>query len=187
MVLGDVTEKCPTCGAWPETFQWFAPIYWLDALDPHAALAKLRQTPLDVAALLNGLSEQAMTQQPEDSGWAIRNILSHLRDAQGVLDFRLDLFASEEHPVLESKAVFKWATQEEEKPPSTLDIFETYKATRTKILARLEVLPFDEWWRTGFHEEFGEVSIKQQVSYFASHELTHLPQIARLREQLKDD
>lgn len=59
-------EKCPTCGAWPATFQLFPPVYWLDALDPPAALEKLRQTPLAVAALLEGLSEDLMTQQPED-------------------------------------------------------------------------------------------------------------------------
>ena len=90
--LGAVTEKCPTCGAWPDTFQWFAPIYWLDALDPPAALEKLRQTPLDVAALLDGLSEQAVTQEPPDGEWAIRNVITHMRDAQGVLDYRLELF-----------------------------------------------------------------------------------------------
>jgi hypothetical protein len=49
---------------------------------------------------------------------------------------------------------------------------------------RLESLPLADWWRTGQHGEFGVVSIKQQVSYFASHELTHLPQIERLRKQL---
>ncbi len=185
MVLGEVTENCPTCGARPGTFQWFPPIYWLDALDPQAALEKLRQTPLDVAALLGGLSEHAMTQHPEDGGWAIRNIISHLRDAQGVLDFRLDLFAKEEHPILESKAVFEWATKNEEQPSTTLETFSTYQKTRIKILAKLEALPLVEWWRTGFHAEFGHVSIKQQVSYFASHELTHLPQIEKLREQFK--
>lgn len=58
-----------------------------------------------------------MTQEPPEGGWAIHNIITHLRDAQGVLDYR---------------------------------------------------------------EEFGVVSIKQQVSYFASHELTHLPQIEQL-------
>lgn len=185
IVLSEVTAKCPTCGAWPETFQGFPPVYWLDALDPHAALEKLRQTPLDVAALLESLSEHAMTQQPEEGGWAIRNIISHLRDAQGVLDFRLDLFTKEEHPKLESKAVFEWATLEGDRPPTTLEIFATYKAIRVKILARLENLPLVDWWRTGFHEEFGIVSIKQQVSYFTSHELTHLPQIARQREYVE--
>jgi hypothetical protein len=185
IVMGEVTEKCPTCGAWPDTFQWFAPIYWLEALDPPAALAKLRQTPFDVAALLEGLPEQAMSQEPPDGGWAIRNVITHLRDAQGVLDYRLELFSKEENPVLQAKAVWSWAKIEEERPPSTLEIFDEYKATRGKILVRLEGLPLVDWWRTGQHEEFGVVSIKQQVSYFASHEITHLPQIERLRKQHK--
>ena len=186
IVFGEATEKCLTCGAWPDTFQWFAPIYWLEALDPPAALVKLRQTPLEVAALLNGLPEQALTQPAQDGGWAVRNILAHLRDAQGVLDFRLDLFAKEEHPLLESQAVFSWATREEEKPPTALEIFASYTAGREKILARLDELPYQAWQRTGFHDEFGSVSIQQQVSYFACHELTHLPQLERLRQQIMD-
>jgi hypothetical protein len=183
IVMGEVAEKCPTCGAWLDTFQWFPPIYWLEALDPPAALKKLPQTPLDVADLLEGLSEQAMNQGASDGGWAIRNVINHLRDAQGVLDSRLELFSKEENPVLQGKAVWSWAKKEEERPPSTLEIFDEYKATRNKILARLESLPLVDWWRTGQHEEFGVASIKQQVSYFAAHERTHLPQIARLRSQ----
>ena len=100
-----------------------------------------------------------------------------------MLNFRLELFLKEEQPILESKAVFEWATNEEERPPSTLEIFETYRASREETIAKLESLPLADWWRTGRHEEFGVVSIKQQVSYFASHELTHLPQIERLRAQ----
>ena len=186
IVLGAVTEKCSTCGAWPDTFQWFAPNYWFEALDPFTAVEKLRQMPLEVEALLRDVPEQAMTRQPQESGWALRNILTHLRDSQGVLDYRLELFEKEEHPKLESKAIFEWATRREENPPTTQDIFSDYKATRAKILARLEDLPLADWWRTGQHEEFGTLSIKQQVSYFASHELTHLPQIERLRKTFKE-
>ena len=184
LVLGEAEGKCPTCGAWPDTFQWFAPIYWLEALDPPAAMEKLCHTPLEVAALLEGLSEEAMTRLPVDGGWAIRNIVSHLRDAQGVISFRIDLFLKEENPVLELKAVFAWATNEAERPPTTGEIFETYQTSRGDMLDKLEALPLADWWRTGKHEEFGRVSIKQQVSYFASHEITHLPQIESLRNQL---
>lgn len=184
LVVGPVEEHCPSCGAWPATFQWFAPNYWFEALDPFAAIERLRQTPLEVAAALEALSEQAMDQDPREGNWAIRNVITHLRDAQEVLDYRLDLFAAEEHPVLASKAVWTWATREEERQPATREIFEDYLATRRKILARLEALPLADWWRTGLHEEFGEVSLRQQASYFASHELTHLPQLAALREQL---
>lgn len=183
LVLGPVDDHCPTCGAWPGTFQWFAPNWWFDALEPFAAIAQLRQTPLEVAALLDGLSEQTMAQDPEDGHWAIRNVLTHLRDAQGVLDYRLGLFEREERPILASKAVWTWATREEERPPTTQEIFEDYRTTRRDILTRLEALPLANWWRTGLHEEFGEVSLRQQVSYFASHELTHLSQVAGLREQ----
>jgi hypothetical protein len=95
------------------------------------------------------------------------------------------LFQKEEHPILESKAIFEWATSERERPPSTLEVFADYRATRAKIIARLEALPLADWWRTGRHEEFGVVSIKQQVSYFAAHERTHLPQLERLREILR--
>lgn len=180
LALATPPEKCPTCGAWGDTFQWFPPVYWLEAFDPAEALEHLRKTPLEVAALIKGLSEEALTCPPADGGWAIRNVVSHLRDAQGVLAFRIDLFLKEENPMLEMKQVWTWAKNETERPPSTHEIFETYLSTRRDVIAKLEAIPLADWWRTGRHEEFGVVSIKQQVSYFASHELTHLSQIERL-------
>jgi hypothetical protein len=180
LMLGEPAAKCPVCGAWPATFKRFLPVYWLDALEPFDAIEKLRQTPLEVAVLLEGLPEEVLSQSPPDGGWAIRNTVSHLRDAQGVLSFRLGLLLEEDNPTLESKAVFEWATSEEERPPTTREIFDTYNASREDTLNRLETIPLTDWWRTGQHEEFGTVSLRQQVSYFASHELTHLPQIEAL-------
>lgn len=46
---------------------------------------------------------------------------------------------------------------------------------------KLEQLPLADWWHTGRHQEFGVVTLRQQVSYFAAHELTHLSQIDALR------
>ncbi len=184
LVLSEAVVECPTCSARPSTYQRFLPVYWLDALEPLAAIERLRQTPLEVEKLLEGLSDSEMKQQPKEGGWAIRNILSHLRDAQGVLSFRLDLFLKEEHPILESKAVFTWATKEDDRPPSALEIFETYKTSRKETISKLENLPLADWWHTGQHEEFGTMTLRQQVSYFASHEITHLPQIGSLRHQL---
>lgn len=187
LVLGAPETNCPTCGAWPDTYQRFMPNYWFDALEPPAALARLRQTPDEVAMLLEGLTEAQLSQAPADGGWAARNVLMHLRDAQDVLAFRLDLFMKEEHPALESKAVWTWAANEQERPPTVLEIFGTYRASRANTVDKLAQLPLADWWRTGRHEEFGIVTLRQQVSYFAAHELTHLAQIAALRRQwIKD-
>jgi hypothetical protein len=180
VALSEVMDQCPVCGAWPDTYQRFMPNYWFDALEPPAVLERLRRTPEEVAALLVGLSEEAMNRPPQGGGWAIRNVVTHLRDAQQLLDFRLDLFLQEEHPGLEAKAVWTWAAREEERPPTVSDIFAAYRASRAETLAKLEAMPLAHWWRTGRHQEFGEVTLRQQASYFASHELTHLPQIARL-------
>ena len=45
----------------------------------------------------------------------------------------------------------------------------------------LFALPYAAKWRSGRHAEFGTVTICQQASYFAMHEITHLPQITRAR------
>jgi rubrerythrin/uncharacterized damage-inducible protein DinB len=184
LALSEPMVECPICSARPSSFKRFLPVYWLDALEPMAAMERLNQTPIEVEKLIEGLSETEMKQQPKDGGWAIRNILSHLRDAQGVLSFRLDLFLKEEHPILESKAVFTWATEEDDRPPSAIEIFETYKTSRKDTISKLENLPLADWWHTGQHEEFGPMTLRQQVSYFASHEITHLPQIETVRRQL---
>ena len=183
--LSEPQGNCPTCDAWPTTYLRFPPVYWLDALDPFRALEALRQTPVSVAALLDGLSEAELARAPADGGWSLRNVISHLRDAQGLLSFRLDLMLDQDNPSLESKAVFEWATAEGERPDTTWEVFDSYRGSRQKILSRLEIVPLADWWRTGQHEEFGRVTIRQQVSYFATHEMTHLPQIEALISQLK--
>lgn len=179
--LHQPAAPCPTCGAWPDTYQRFMPNYWFDALEPLAALSMLRQTPAEVETLLDGLTEETMNRSPQEGGWAIRNVVTHLRDAQNVFAYRLDLFLTEENPLLEMKAVWTWAANEEERPPTSAEIFKAYRASRTETLAKLENMPLEYWWRVGRHEEFGEVTLRQQASYFAAHERTHLPQIAALR------
>ncbi len=87
---------------------------------------------------------------------------------------------AQDNPPLTSLAVFAWAQQETAEPPPTRAILAEYLAGREQILARLEALPLADWWRTGRHEEFGTVTIRQQVSYFAAHESTHMQQISAL-------
>jgi hypothetical protein len=177
-------EICPTCLSSPGTFQQFMPVYWLKAMDPFESLNSLKQTPDKVKRLIEGFGEQDLNREVFEGEWSIRNILSHLRDAQGVLLYRLTLLLEEENPVIESKAVFEWAKDESDRPQSATTIFKTYEDSREKTLEVLEGIPLVDWWRKGRHQEFGEVSVWQQTSYFATHELTHLPQIQSLCKKL---
>jgi predicted Zn-ribbon and HTH transcriptional regulator len=177
--------NCPRCSAPPRTFQRFPPVYWLEAMDPLEATNWLGTTPDDVMRLIDGIVEDDLTREVVEGEWSIRDLLAHLRDAQGVLDFRVNLLLEEDKPPIESKAVFEWAKDGSESPETSMEIFDTYHNSRRKTLETLRRIPLEDWWREGRHEEFGTISIKQQASYFATHELTHLPQIEFLRERLQ--
>jgi hypothetical protein len=181
LLMAPPTDPCPTCGAWPATFQHFRPVYWLDALGPRAALAQLAATPDVVAGLLAGLDEAQLSRPADDGGWSMRQVVAHLRDAEGVLRFRVQLMIERDNPTLESLAVFAWAASEENRPATTADIFQTYQASRRESLALLHGLPPHGWQRLGQHKEFGQVTIQQQASYFSAHEQTHLAALAARR------
>ncbi len=122
-------DKVPHLRAWPDTYQRFMPNYWFDALEP-AALESLRRTR-STADRIGGRNDGPIM---TEGGWAIRNVITHLRDAQQLFDFRLDLFLQEEHPDLEAKAVWTWATQEEERPPLPARFLaEVYRASLRPI------------------------------------------------------
>ena len=180
VAMGDQAPQCPTCGAWSETFQRFLPVYWLNDLEPLAAIERLRQTPQQVSALIADAPESTLGVEPAPGDWSVRNAVTHLRDAQGVLAHRLGLMLAHDNPTLTALAVFAWAQNEAVQAPSTHMVFAEYLAGREKLLVRLEAIPLRDWWRTGQHEEFGTVTIRQQVSYFAAHESTHLAQIEQL-------
>lgn len=180
VVLETPAQACPMCNAHAGTFQTILPVYWLEAFDPFQALEHLNNTPQEVARHLEGMPDEAFNRQPSDGGWSIYQILLHLRDAQYLLNFRLGLMLEQEQPTLESQAVFEWATQEAASSPNPTGVFDSYLQSRQQTLARLESIPLKDWWRPGQHQEFGKVNVLQQASYFAAHELTHLPQLAKL-------
>ncbi|MFW9856205.1 MAG: DinB family protein [Candidatus Thorarchaeota archaeon] len=179
--LGVPPNKCPVCGAWPYTFQHFLPVYYLNEFEPLVAMENLRETPNQVNMLLTGLSEEILTKTPAEGGWSIQQVVTHLRDAQGLLSTRVNLLLEHDNPILTAEAVFDWATRDEGKQTTTHDIFQQYRDSREGTIATLEEIAWKDWMRNGEHEEFGQVTLKQQVSYFAAHELTHLRQLDNLR------
>lgn len=185
LAMNSAPDRCPTCAAHSTVFQWFPPVHWLAGLDPAAALQRLRQTPQELAAMLEGLTEAQMSAPAPDGGWGVRNVISHLRDAQAVCAERVEIFRSQAQPVLESKMVWTWAKDEAARPPTTAEVFAAYRKSREDMLHVLEAIPLKEWWKTGKHQEFGTLSMKQQVGYFALHELSHIAQLEDLRRQLR--
>ncbi|MDX1613170.1 MAG: DinB family protein [Candidatus Promineifilaceae bacterium] len=180
LLLSPPVEPCPRCQAQPATFRHYVPMYWLEALDPFEALTALRETPDRVANLLQDAPD-TVNGTDSDGQWGVRQLMAHLYDAETLLHERIRRLLAEDNPSLSSAATFELATQEAQRPPTTQAILTAYRRSRQETLNHLEALPLSDWWRAGRHEEFGTVTVGQQASYFAVHEITHLTQLERLR------
>ncbi|MFQ5793555.1 MAG: DinB family protein [Candidatus Bipolaricaulia bacterium] len=181
IILGQAPQRCPTCGARALTLREFPPVYFLEPLPPQQVLAALASTPDEVEELINGLSEEQMAQPPRPGEWAIRNVLWHLLVAQGLLAGRVEKMLAEDNPSLESVAAWTAGTEES---LSVREILKRFRISRQATVERLKELSAQDWWRTGQHEEFVQVTILQQAGYFARHERHHLPQIEAIRQAI---
>ena len=137
----------------------------------------------DLAGLVDGLSEEQLTQKPAENEWSLRDHVAHFYDAQEMLDTRLDLMLTHDDPELTALALYDQAIEEKGRPATTAGMLAEFLELRAKSIAQLEELPLKDLWRTGRHSEFGRITILRQVAYLAYHEQTHLPEIEALRQR----
>lgn len=159
----------------------FNPIWYFDLLTPAEAIAALEAGAEAVQAALDSLSAYQLEISPAAGEWSMRELLNHWLFAQELLAARVDKLLTEDNPTLKGLAV--WALPPES--ASVGDILERYRDSREAILARLRALPPADWWRSGWHSEFGQQTVLAQVTYFARHEFSHLPQAQTIRNGLE--
>lgn len=182
VLLGIPPSRCPTCGAQPQTFQEFLPVYFLEPLHPDKALEALATAPAELEGIVAGLREEELAWVPGPGRWAIRDVLTHLLAVQSVLAARVEKMLAEDSPSL--SGVAGWAMAEGAELPAA-GILARFRESREALVNRLRGLVFPDWWRTGQHEEFGQVTILQQASYFARHERYHMPRMRATRRAIE--
>lgn len=159
----------------------FGPIWYLDPLIPSEVIAALEAGAEAVQATLAGLSPYQLEMHPAAGEWSMRELLNHWLFAQELLAARVDKLLTEDNPTLKGLAV--WSIPAEN--VAVGEILERYRDSREKLLARLKALEPADWWRSGWHNEFGVQTVLAQVTYFARHEYSHLPQAHAIREGLE--
>jgi hypothetical protein len=188
--LGSPPDHCPDCGAWPGRFRKFVAFFNGDNFeptDPTEVLALLARNADALSVLVGDLSEDVASRKPADSVWSIHEHVAHFYDTQEMLDTRIDLMLTHDNPELTALAVYEFATKPDRHPTSTQAILSAFRDKRLRCVARLESLPLKDWWRPGWHPEFGQLTVLRQTAYMAQHEQTHFPDIEALRRQFKGE
>jgi hypothetical protein len=149
--------------------------------DLEKSILILQRTPAVLEQLLNGLPDDWVMHNEGGDTWSAYDIMGHLIHGEKtdwmartkmILDGKHQTF-----PVFDRTAMF-----EESKGKSLPELLAEFKSVRAENLKILRSLNLSEkdFDKTGVHPKFGKVTLRQLLSTWTIHDLTHLAQISRV-------
>lgn len=142
----------------------------------------LKRTPHVLEVLLAGIDEAWVRNNEGDNTWSPFDIVGHLIQGERT-DWipRMETILSDSEN--KSFQPFDRQAQFENSKGKTLrQLLDEFKALRVGNVQMLESqqLTTEDLKKTGIHPAFGEVTLKQLLATWTTHDLSHIAQIARV-------
>ncbi len=138
----------------------------------------------DLRAATDGLSDEQL-RRPEAAGkWSILQVVCHLADTELVVGFRLRQTLSHDRPLLPGIDQDRWAERLRYKEDDFEEVMHRLAAMRSADIRLAISLSADELDRVGLHEERGEETVRHILRMLAGHDLAHLRQVGRIRNEV---
>ncbi|MFF3925021.1 DinB family protein [Paenibacillus lactis] len=154
------------------------------------AIALLERTPEALAALLSGLPEGWLACNEGEGTWNAAEVIDHLIEGERTNWMPRLAFILEEGEGKPFPPFDRFAHLSEGEAASTDERLQTFKEARAQSIEKLKTLVQSEHQLelTGVHPAFGVVKVRELLSTWVVHDLTHLAQIARvLAERYRTD
>ena len=153
-------------------------------MDKPDLINKLRLLPDQIAELVDGLSKEALTTHflmkadgsPE---WTVAQNVHHLADSHMNSYIRCKFLLTENHPTIMPYDQDAWADQPEAKSADLSYSLAILQSLHNRWAIFFENLNDAEWKRTGFHPEYGDFSLEDQLKDYVKHGEGHVDQIQR--------
>ena len=145
------------------------------------AIQILERTPTVVEALLKGLDDEWVMQNEGGDTWSAFDIVGHYihgEKTDWIPRMQVILGNGDKH----FKPFDRFAQFTDSKGKTLEQLLGEFDVLRKESLAVLSGISFtDEMFdRTGIHPKFGEVTLRQLLSTWVVHDLTHLHQLSRV-------
>lgn len=144
------------------------------------AIEKIRALPAGIEALVNDLSDSQLTTKSLASEWTIAQIVHHLADSHMNSFIRLKLLLTEEHPTLRPYDQEAWAMMADETGPPLEPSLTILRGLHRRWVTVFESLSVEEWQRTAYHPEIGDITAEDLLQSYVTHGQDHLAQIERV-------
>jgi hypothetical protein len=117
--------------------------------------------------------------------WSIRQLMSHLADADLVAAHRFRQVIAEDNPTIVAFDQNKWAANLDYSRRKVKQSLETFRRLRAENYELLKALPESTYERAGNHTERGVLTLRQMLDGQAGHAESHARQLQQIREAYK--
>jgi len=152
-------------------------------------LVILKGTPSRLAALAAELSPAQLRTAPEPGEWSATEVLAHLRACSDVWgDNYIMTIIAQDKPTIKAMNPNRWIKNTDYFEQEFQALLRPFMQQRKKLLAVLEQLQPQDWWRTATLTGAGKPLQQTLISHadgLARHERTHLKQIERTLKALR--
>ena len=146
---------------------------------------KLAATRKEILQTIEGLDEGALTWQPGDGRWSIKETLAHLASAEGSHRQVAQAIAAGQTVDMPDFDLDTWnaARVAERRERSMDETLEEMAAERQRTLSALQDLENEALDRQGLHPALGETAVLKVFRIIPIHERMHLKDIRQLLEE----
>ncbi len=157
----------------------------LDLLGDRDPLTVLRETPDQLARIVETTSRQVLARPEAPGKWSMGQVLAHLADSDLVWGWRLRLVLAQDRPTLTGYDQDAWADRlgyADVEPRESVAMFSVLRKSNLRLVSRATP---DDLQRVGVHVERGEESLAHHLKLYAGHDLLHLNQLERIRKAIE--
>jgi hypothetical protein len=140
----------------------------------------IREFPVKLRALLDGLSENDLTTEFLSDEWTVAQVVHHCADSHMNSIIRLKLMLTEDKPPLKGYSEKQWALLVDGNQADLEPSLKILEGLHTRWVQVWESLSEAQWQRTGIHSEFGEITLDELLDIYDDHCRTHIGQIERV-------
>lgn len=162
-------------------------------------LGRLRTTPDEVARLIAGRDDGALSCRPDARSWSPAEIVCHLRDVEELFLLRFQTILAADDPQILTLGADpvrlaawgiggavghpldpeRWAEDRQYRNQSGALALGAFERRRGETIALLDGLEPAQWRRAGIHQARGRLELGEWVASLAGHDDNHLGQLAR--------
>ncbi len=143
-------------------------------------IARYKDGYREVAAALDGATDEELDARPGPGTWTAREVVHHLADSEMMSAIRLRLLVAEENAAIRAYDEKEFARRLHYDRPiaSSLLAFQAARRCTGDLLDRMSEADFA---KQGTHPEHGSYGVDRWLEIYAEHAHTHAGQIRRAR------